>query len=1235
MFRKKILLLIYFFYLNCFVFINCNVDCSSCTIPSSTSNCDNCDLNCKYSIEYTTCIYCPNLVKYYTIVDEDTCKNTCIGDKILGDSNECTYFELDDYYKLGDVYYKDNPSTSISDIECSSKVCKCKNYYFIEKKNGKIIYHCYSSISTFSSNYKYYHYKTKEIYSSGCPDGFQLEKADTISGVIRCSNICIGEEKYKTEIVEGSSLTKEKCVDNCDEGEVIYLENGLKKCGTNCPTGTYNNNNGKCVSPEECEFYDNINKKCYDSCKTRSDNLKYHNYGSKECIGGCNEGEYKYESDFICYKKEDCKYIKEPSEGTFQCLLSCSTSEFYDYDSNKCINKCGEGNSLYKYYADNICYPSCKDIPGGIFIYEKHDNDVYQCSNSESICSNYYYTNIDGIKRCVDSTEDCIDKHYLLGKECINTCPGYKLKDTISPETLYRCFNNLEDCLVINDVSYYNINSKQCWKIFPNSPLYYIKATIEGKTEIVTECEKFYYLNSLDSKNYCLESCKEKNLYFFKNDKKCRNNCRDDSTIHYNYYDPITNECLESCENHPTLKFSEQPSYESIQNPCLSKCPDGKYYDYNSYTCISKCGEGDSSNKYYAINSNICYDSCKKIPGGSYIYEIGVSEDNNFKCSNLESDCAYYKTKENGIKECVPQCNSPDIEFGKECVSSCSNCYLYSYKEGSSILSKYYATLEECFNIAGAKYYYVSSKKCWTDSDIIQVDSTGIENLYLKRVEEGKYEVLSDCEKFYYTVSDIKYCTETCKEIGKKFINGNKECKDSCYDYNDSTSYYYYDPTNGECLETCEGRTNLQFAVKNSNENNPKECLNKCPSTMFYDYDSHLCFDKCGVNNVNNKYHAVNGNICYGSCKDIPGGNYIYLIEYSDGSTVSNYKCSNLENDCNLYYTDNNGIKVCVNIGTDCISLSTPLHYKKGKECLSNCDGYYILDKPNSLPNSNLIECFETLEDCFTKGEAKYYNINTKQCWTNSNFPRNNYYIKRSNDGKFEAIQTCENKYYYKDNDINYCIDNCRDHPTKIYFIENDDDNNIECINSCNEGLPLTYFYYEPTNGKCLTTCENNLILKYATKYNNDNIIQPCLSECPNDKFYEYNKFFCIDRCDTSNASGYKYHAINSNICYPSCESIPFGGPYVYEKDYVCYNRESTCENYYKKTNNIVKCEDECNTKLVLGKECVDNCEDYYKLNYENPSSSSDVIQCFSSLEDCILIGGARYYEINSKKCFS
>ena len=395
---------------------------------------------------------------------------------------------------------------------------------------------------------------------------------------------------------------------------------------------------------------------------------------------------------------------------------------------------------------------------------------------------------------------------------------------------------------------------------------------------------------------------------------------------------------------------------------------------------------------------------------------------------------------------------------------------------------------------------------------------------------------------------------------------------------------------------------------------------------MFYDYDSHLCFGKCGVNNVNNKYHAVNGNICYGSCKDIPGGNYIYLIEYSDGSTVSYYKCSNLENECNLYYTDNNGIKVCVNIGTDCIALSTPLHYKKGKECLSNCDGYYILDKPNSLPNSNLIECFETLEDCFTKGEAKYYNINTKQCWTNSNFPRNNYYIKRSNDGKFEAIQTCENKYYYKDNDINYCIDNCRDHPTKIYFIENDDDNNIECINSCNEGLTPTYFYYEPTNGKCLITCENNLILKYATKYNNDNIIQPCLSECPNDKFYEYNNFFCIDSCDTSDASGYKYHAINSNICYPSCESIPFGGPYVYEKDYVCYNRESTCENYYKKTNNIVKCEDECNTKLVLGKECVDNCEDYFKLNYVNPSSSSDVIQCFSSLEDCILIGGARYY---------
>ena len=59
-------------------------------------------------------------------------------------------------------------------------------------------------------------------------------------------------------------------------------------------------------------------------------------------------------------------------------------------------------------------------------------------------------------------------------------------------------------------------------------------------------------------------------------------------------------------------------------------------------------------------------------------------------------------------------------------------------------------------------------------------DSVEVKFNYIKSSNNEKYELISECPNFYYVDNSKKYCIDSCKDVGKFFINGQKECIGSC-----------------------------------------------------------------------------------------------------------------------------------------------------------------------------------------------------------------------------------------------------------------------------------------------------------------------------------------------------------------------------------------------------------------------------------------------------------------------
>ena len=111
----------------------------------------------------------------------------------------------------------------------------------------------------------------------------------------------------------------------------------------------------------------------------------------------------------------------------------------------------------------------------------------------------------------------------------------------------------------------------------------------------------------------------------------------------------------------------------------------------------------------------------------------------------------------------------------------------------------------------------------------------------------------------------------------------------------------YFNPTNNECLETCKGLENLEFANKIESDDDQEKCRNKCNEDgnthPYYESGTNICIGNCDTSDAK-KFRANDGNVCYSSCAEIPGGEYIYELSYLCYKSISEIS----ESTCQYYY---------------------------------------------------------------------------------------------------------------------------------------------------------------------------------------------------------------------------------------------------------------------------------------------------------------------------------------------
>ena len=896
--------------------------------------------------------------------------------------------------------------------------------------------------------------------------------------------------------------------------------------------------NNYCVTLDNCNFYSG--NKCYDDCNSLTNS--FYNYGNKECINECT-GEYLYkDSDNtkkICYKRDQCNFLDTENNICYaECPNGSSQKNYHEYDSNICISNCASSSKNYLYHKENdkICYPSCSAIPGN-YIYEIIDNTDHICKETPSgnECD-YFVVKNNGIRRCLNKNA-CISNGYNFfikintKYECRESCEGYykmRVVETSSGSgslSFTYCYEDLvsvgEDTAV---VVYYHIKSKRCWDSSTSPSFdFFIKSSSSTTSlkEIVEECENFYYESG--ELKYCIEKCKDVTLasggYFFLNkNKKCESSCTPFSKY---YYDPDNNECLDSCKGR--INGFQNKISTAIQE-CLSSCATPNiYYSFDSNICIDGCGNDGSNNLYEKDGSHICYPSCLSIPGGDYIYEFSGKV-----CKNSNTGCGNYYL-ENGVVKCLgtslEECKNKNYMYliGQQCASSCDNIDDYKYEDNSalsgSIFIRCFNSPSDCLTHFTSStidkiYYSPKLKYCWT-----QMQS----DLYINKIDSNKYELVEECDKFFYSDNyGYNNCHETCETgtgdgVKKFFVSGNKKCASSCEEF----QKYYYSPDNNECLDTCKGRSNYGTQKGPTNPQTVQKCLANCvdndgtTTNYYYNYDSNICMDYCGKDGSDKIYHVEDGYICYSSCSEIPG-DYKYEKKTTvEGSSPSiyNYICSD---NCNYYYLNSDGSKKCQD-AIDCFNMNYIYLIENSNSqyiCKNQCDDYYKLDItiPINSEDKQFIRCFQDYNDCYNyinqlegtpTNDPIYYNEKAKRCWQT---PPDYYYIidNSDNSNKFKVVDKCDKYYYIDNNNYKHCTTACKTTDTPS----------------------LNLYFYNAGYYICCPGCQNN-------------------------EFYDYDSKICIEKCGNGN-SLYLYHTnigdgnSQDQICYPSCKDIP-NGNYVYE----------------------------------------------------------------------------------------
>ena len=1109
--------------------------------------------------------------------------------KYCQDNCDSSNYTIENYFSTAEkLHYcssdcpNDYPYKSGSEDGAKNCVAKCPNFY-----DGDT---CKDSCS----GDKQYHFNDSNVCVSNCTKNnkifYLMHNTDSTQNDNICYYSCFGEYKYISNYYEdNNNRIAYKCVKDCStiENYKDYYED-KKYCESSCNLYESKDNH-KCVyrcGENQKVINETTQDKIYYYCSdTCSD--EYGTYIEKRQIPNLSLME-------VCVKDCQSKYNSSSSK---YCFNECPTNESYLY-KDQCYQKCPNGT-----YVDELD-KKCNDgsCPNDTRQFREEIDDLYICrakcpgdkfiiydddsSETKGICKNICPQDKNHIKNKNVCTNECSVSPNLYPVEIT---PVLTEASASIEYQIYNCSDNCGDKFTLNDSykcedkcpeGYYESPDRKCYKGGCQSNAFY-PFTIE-----------------LDGKKFCAKKCNDTQPYYYKSDKICRVDCRDD--IH-----DFDNQCVTECAN----QIYKYYDVTNNKKKCIAECPESKkYYDdneKNNHTCVDRCDE-----PYNYLKDNKCL------------------KQSNFSCNSNQ----FIKTnKVTNEVECVLKCDEDQFYYEKQriCIDKCEDPAHFKI-QGTQIC----ITEEECPSPYYAYFYdetisnssYKSNmcvKKCPTEKPFNENRKCVVKcnqfHLY------GDMDCRSDCPS--NTVKDGKVCTSMCPE--NKFLDyfGNN-CIDEC----DSTAPYYVEGVN-QCIKKCDESKYLyegNKCVSSCSENKykvGKSCEDECPLDQNFVYE-HECLDKCPdgfpIYKIDKIANDKEIKMCLKEC-----GDHLYLDGECKDKCNDTYSYYNYENgtcleNCPYFFVEyteeeqekeqKKCFKQCPNTHPHYIRSSTypikctkscdPSHFINiaNNECQTDCDFKSFTNKEtgikyclNDCDDLGLLKFGdECIKDCTDLGQNYIFNPDTNECEC-----ENLYFFEGTKKVCLALeINDCSkntNGYTIRKNGEKECLQNCVDHI--LSYDENicyyDDVSTFKC--------PLAIHgiksYTDLNKAKYKCDCPSKFYMEETT---NEKI---CLSEneeCPKEYKYKSDTKECVKDCGTG-------YCVVANLCIKSDNSCPSYWNKINEITYQPSEGGSCRENFYEMGETKI-CAQNCQNSTYFifhDNKCISNCSNISNSElYKIPSSS-------------------------------
>ena len=644
--------------------------------------------------------------------DYETCSGSDIIRYPLSDNISCFMVKAPKGYSTNPI----NGQYVKCDIACngctnsSNKFCiacnTTSNYFPLSDKTTE----CYNVAPTGYYKSQNNTFEKCDIACNGCTsstnkfcsacnnDGKYYHKESTPNTCTNSTNIEPGyflfENKWR--LCDISCETCDQSEKNCTKCKIDYfpLEDNTYNCFL------------KSASPTRYMFDETnkIHKRCDISCEICRDKLDYCLY--------CNKiGKY-YNTQKEPNKCTNTVPFNHFFDTNFEMYLTCDISCIGCKENSKKCDSCNQTDTdpTKKYYPIRDNPNDCRLNPTINYYlnttdskFDKCDISCLKCNNPTNICiecnQKYYKIINNNINKCV---EFCPDKTWpniaiMTCSACDMSCG--KCKDSTKyclscAENYFQLEDNINRCFDICPIKYVKDDIKKICKKCPDGC---DKCTMDN---ICLECSESFFFNKLNSscqkyceKTYwpntinkicdnCISPCNECsspkkcnsciNGYFLSPDLTIENNCLTNCPDGY-YGNIINNKCDKckiECKFCTTLdkcnSCNEKFNYMDNTNECLEKCPI-KYYSLNKLIFPSTLGILES-----LITCEKCLIGCKncQLFDKCYSCDIGYFYmENENKCYNQCPDGYYNNKNENICSKCHPTCMTCKSNDENSCLS--------------------------------------------------------------------------------------------------------------------------------------------------------------------------------------------------------------------------------------------------------------------------------------------------------------------------------------------------------------------------------------------------------------------------------------------------------------------------------------------------------------------------------------------------------------------------------------